>query len=136
MSETINYPAKMVTRARELRGAHWTCEEVANLLEREFGHRPVQSTISRWSDPRQQRTDAASNQRRSARQRAEESGGRFRALPQTPEFKLARMRGLRDEAGLKLRQIARVMAFDFGDEMTASTVARVLEENRYPKSLQ
>jgi hypothetical protein len=123
------YPIRMKMRAIEHRRAGWKMEEIIDLLEREFGHRPVQSTLSRWCDDAQHELDRAANTRRAAAKRAAESGGRLR-LPRTDEFKLARMRGLRD-AGLKDTQIAVVMAFDFGDGMSRDSVARALEDGRY-----
>lgn len=135
-ADRLTYSIRMVGRTRELRDAGWTCEEVADHLHAEFGMRPVQSTISRWADPSQRLKDATTNSSRSARARAERSRGRFRRLPQTPEFKMARMRGLRDEAGLKVTQIARVMAFDFGDVMSRDTVERALASNEYPRTFR
>jgi hypothetical protein len=123
------YPIRVKMRAIEHRRAGWTLEATIDLLEREFGHRPVQSTLSRWCDDAQHELDRAANTRRAAVRRAAASGGRLR-LPRTDEFKLARMRGLRD-AGLKDTQIAVVMAFDFGDAMSRDSVARALEDGRY-----
>jgi hypothetical protein len=123
------YPIRVKMRAVEHRRAGWKIEEIIDYIEREFGHRPVQSTVSRWCDDAQHQLDRVANVRRAAARRAAESGGRLR-LRRTDEFKLARMRGLRD-AGLKDTQIAVVMAFDFGDGMSRDSVARALEDGRY-----
>lgn len=47
------YPAAVMHRARELRAAGWTYEQIRNILEQETGHRPARSMVARWVDERQ-----------------------------------------------------------------------------------
>lgn len=127
------HPMTVVTRARELVASGWSYEATARMLAAE-GATVSACSVRRWTNRRARDAMEQREQLRQAR-KAEAAGanpmGPYHARP---EFKLGRMRTLRDEVGLKDAQIARVMRHDFGDELTRATVARALETGRYPRS--
>lgn len=127
------YPATVMTRARELRGYGMTLEAIRDEIEREFGRRPSTNTVKRWTSARERALIYARTNRRRARDRANANSGRLhpRAQP-TSEFKLARIASL-DALGLSAADIATVMTFDLGDPITRFQVRRAMETGRYPR---
>lgn len=137
----IVYPAGAMQLARKLHAAApdaWTYRELARAVEREYGTRPSPNTICRWVNPRAAARNNHSSNRARARKRAENNGGRLLSSRHkdglTPEFKLARICGLR-AAGLSHRAIAAVMRFDLGEPITSHHVEYAMQTGRYPRSL-
>lgn len=127
--------AALMAEARNLaESGGFNAPEIHRLFERRgVDPLPALVTIHRWVNEEYRRRNDQVAVARRAERRAEEAGGRLR-LPQralTPEFKLARMRLLRD-IGLTDSQIARLMRLDVGDELTRSHVRHALELERYP----
>lgn len=129
------HPITVVTRARELVAAGWSPEEAVGLLARD-GVTVDPRSVRRWTDVKVRRGFEDRDRERQA-QRAAAAGGRpMGPHHATPEFKLARMKALREEVQLKDAQIARAMRHDFGDEISREMVAHALETGRYPRSLR
>jgi len=125
------HPIKVVVRAREHVRAGWSIAETTRLLEREFGVTVDPRSVRRWTSDRYRRAlERAERERR--RRRSMEAGARpMGPSHATEEFKLARMRKLR-ELGLSASDIAALMGHDFGDGLSAWQVRRALETGRYP----
>lgn len=126
---------KVVTRARELVAAGWSAERTAELLGEE-GVPVGINTVRRWTDQKTRLADQERDRARAARKARAAGAGPMGPRHATPEFKLARMRALRETARLKDAQIARVMALDFGDVMSDDTVSYALARGEYPRSLR
>jgi DNA-binding transcriptional MerR regulator len=128
------YPITVIQRARELREAGWTLDQISELVERETGTRPACSTVHRWTDPAQERRHRERGRARHRRWSAAGAGagGRLGSPRSSPEFKLARMRALSESARLSDAAIGRLMRFDFGDALSAVQVAHALRTGRYP----
>jgi hypothetical protein len=124
------HPITVVTRARELARGGWGPEEIVRLLARD-GVTVDARSVRRWTDAKVQRAYERHERERQAR-RAKAAGTRHA----TPEYKLARMRALREHVSLKDAQIARLMRHDFGDEISRDMVAHALATGRYPQSLR
>jgi hypothetical protein len=129
------HPMTVVTRARQLVAAGWTAEGAARLLARE-GVTVDARSVRRWTDRRVQAAMELAEHDRTARKARQAGAGPMGPRHATPEYKLARMRALRERAGLKDAQIARVMTFDFGDVLSREMVRDALEHGRYPRSLR
>lgn len=130
----MSYPASMMQRAREHHLSEWNIREIGELLDREYGRRPSETTIRCWVNPKiKARQDAQSNARR-VRKRNERNGGRLLipALTRThnrlsDEYKTNRMRALR-ALGLPVATVAKVVSFDFGEEITPYKVSKALAQ--------
>ena len=94
------------------------------------------ATVARWVRAESARRWHQDMDRHAGDRAAERGSAPMGPREARPEFKLSRMRALREEAGMKDAQIARLMAFDFGDVMSHDTVARALAEGKYPRSLR
>lgn len=129
------HPMTVVTRARELVAGGWTAEDAVRLLARD-GVVVDAASVRRWTDPRARALMERQLRERNARKSAAAGARPMGPRHATAEFKLARMRVLREQAGLKDAQIARVMCLDFGDELTREMVTHALEHDRYPRSLR
>jgi hypothetical protein len=127
------YPVNLVTSVRRYADAGWSIAQLLDFIEREHGFRPHQSTISRWLDPAQRARDARTNERRAARRRAEETGGRHLRAGQTPEFKIARVQALR-RGRLSFDAIAVVMSLDY-EAINGEQIRHALAVGHYPKSI-
>lgn len=135
MTTTTAHPARQrrhtvqtVTRARELHEAGWSVGRVVRLLKRELDIEVSEITVRRWVDP-----DFADQMRRwgrqhTRRQRHHTATFRFPGV-RTSAWKHARMRALRDDAGLSAAAISRLMTFDFGEPISERTVRRVLADD-------
>lgn len=125
----------VISRARELTGDGYPAETVVRMLYEQMDVVVHRSSVRRWATRRGERAAAADNLRRAA-VKARKNGARGIGNPRSgPEFKLARMRALRDVARLKDEQIARVMEFDYDDPITCDMVRYALKTGRYPRSL-
>jgi hypothetical protein len=129
------HPITVVTRARELAAGGWGAEEIVRLLARD-GVTVDARSVRRWTDAKVRREYERHERERQARRARTAGTGPMGPRHATPEYKLARMRALRESAGLKDAQIARVMAHDFGDEISREMVARALADGVYPRSLR
>lgn len=124
----------VVRRAQELVGAGWSYTEARDILVRE-GVSVDARSIARWTDQRAADASARSDEATTARRAAVNGSTGVGTGRERPEYKLARMRALREQAGLKDAQIARLMTFDYGEPMTREMVQLALENGRYPRSL-
>jgi hypothetical protein len=129
------HPITVVTRARELARGGWGPEEIVRLLARD-GVTVDARSVRRWTDAKVQRAYERHERERQARRAKAAGTGPMGPRHATPEYKLARMRALREHVSLKDAQIARLMRHDFGDEITRDMVSHALEMGRYPRSLR
>jgi len=127
------YSIAEVTRIRELRDAGWTLKEIQRLHERETGVRISTHTINRWTNP----SEAAKHNARSRKWKRiklnESITGRMPGANTrlSGDFKLIRAGALRD-LGVPLPSIARMMNFDFREDITARQLERALETGEWP----
>jgi transposase len=124
----------MVRRACELRGAGWTYERIAELLNREFNppQKVSKSTVYRWTGEGRAEAHRERERQRKLRQSVAKSGGRLGASHHTPEYRLERMVALHNVARLPLSAIARLMTFDYGEPISRRSVERAVTERRLP----
>jgi hypothetical protein len=127
------HPMTVVAEARRMADGGWTPTEIRDHLVRR-GVQVTSTTIARWTNAKAAKRQAA---QRTQHNRAVSAGrsGRLGNSRATPEFKLARMRALREQTAMRDAQIARLMAFDFGDVMSRDAVNAALANNRYPSHL-
>lgn len=125
------HPMSVVTEARRLHAAGWNDVQIVNLLARE-GVTVTKATVGRWVKPKREQTWRAECERFGAVRAAERGGKPLGRRDARPEYKLARMQALR-ELGVSFNSIAKVMGFDFGDELTEDQVRHALDLGRYPK---
>jgi hypothetical protein len=132
------HPITAVTEARRLANGGWNDVEISELLLRNgFVREPVSKvTVGRWVRAQRAQRWREDIERTSAARAAEAGARALGRRDVRPEFKLARMRALREHVGLKDAQIARLMRHDFGDEITRDMVAHALATGRYPRSLR
>jgi hypothetical protein len=125
----------VVTQARRYHDAGWGERAIVRFFA-EDGITVSERTVKRWTDPELVERDAA-NDRRRKREAAGRRSGRLAdhiGARATAEFKLTRMRALKERAGMGCGAIGRVMAFDFGGPpLTASQVRHALAAGRYPE---
>lgn len=139
MTERKSYPQRgnrysmtLVTRARELREAGWLYVEICRVLKDEFGATVSPGAVRLWADPAAAERSRV-NHRTFVRKRAAASTGRFTTLrAATPEFKLARAAGLRDQ-GLSYAAVTKVMNFDFAEGLTEHQWRHAIELQRVPR---
>ena len=125
------YPAAVMQTARRMSAGGWTAQEIRDYFLR-HGIRPAPhwTTIKVWTDEayaeRHAEKRAAHNRSRSAAKT-----GRLGRPDHTPEFKLSRLRALR-ETGMSTATVAQLMRFDYGDPISEGQVEYALEVGRYP----
>ena len=135
-SRANRHSMPLVREARQLGRAGWTPHQIAGIFrKRGVDPCPPPNTIRYWLrgglDMEKQRE---LDRRHKARVRAERSGGRIVSRAATPEFKVARIRGLR-ELGVSYAAIAKVMTFDFGERITEKQVRDAAVTGTYPRRL-
>lgn len=113
----VRYPAKVMARAVEHREAGWPCPKVCELLEREFGVRPSDAQVWRWTNSR--RVEALRQREYSRRSRT--------TRPASEGYRLARMRELRD-AGLSFRSGGVVAGVWWGEALGEDQVRARLKD--------
>ena len=115
------YPAQLAVRAREHFEAGWKLSEIVRLIEREYGRRPNWRTVKSWVDP--EWADRQKEKMRPVeRRRRERHGERRPRTDLSDEFKLARMRDLRDR-GISYHAIGQVAAVWWGEELNVEQVS-------------
>lgn len=126
------HPMTVVTEARRLHNeGGWNPTEIVDLLARQ-GITVGRDAVMRWTDPRVAEAARLRSEERNRMHSASKSG-RIGHPSSSPAFKLARMRALREDAGLGYNAIAKVMRFDFGDDLSRGQVEYALETGRYPR---
>jgi hypothetical protein len=110
-----------MVRARELHGSGWSYRKIAELIYRETSHRPAATTVALWcySESRRRSSLDAQNHKGAVRRATKRRINRRL----TPEWKLERMRELRD-AGLSFDAIGRVSGVWWGESFSDEQVAR------------
>lgn len=135
--QSDGYPVALVIEAREMsRVGGWQPMEIIRIWASEgITPLPSPSTVRWWLQGSRNAQQQMEHQRRyGARRRAAESGGRLRGRASTPEFKFTRLEALSKlRPRLSHAQIASVLEFDFGDEITADAVRYALVSGHYPK---
>lgn len=127
---------RTVLRVRELNAAGWTPTQMLEVLEREGFSVPSLTTIYLWLRPDYRERSKQATARRAARRSAATSDLRWPAK-RSPEWKVARMRQLRDETCLSFAAIAAVMTHDFPDTpVTARSVEHTLKHGGTPRTLR
>lgn len=122
-------------RVYELNEAGWTPTQMLLVLADEGFDRPSLTTIYLWLRPDYRERSRVANQRRSAR-RSASSGSFHWPARRSPEWKLARMRVLKD-AGLSCEAVATVMTLDFPDTpLTGNQVDGMFRLGTTPRSLK
>ncbi len=127
------HPMTVVTQARRYAEAGWKPMEIVRFLADDGIVVSLRSVI-RWTNPDVVRADLRHSIARRRRDATRRSGRLAMHITNpTPEFKLTRMRALR-ELPVSYTAIAKVMAFDFGDTwLTDDKVRYALEIGHYPK---
>lgn len=115
------HSGKVRARALEHLDAGWSVYATARLMRAE-GMPVAQSTLKRWADPKFHRAEIERAARNGRRRRAV---SRQPARSYTDEFKVERMRELR-ERNLSLLAIGQVAAVWWGEELTDEAVGRIL----------
>jgi hypothetical protein len=118
------YSVVVVTRAREHVAAGWSAYKTCRLLEQEFGVRPNLTTVRTWTDPEYAERFAEKN-RRTARRSWTRTVGRKPHARTSAEWRLARMRELRD-CGLSFHAIGQVAGVWWGEELSDDQVSKIL----------
>lgn len=116
-------------QALRYKEAGWTDEWIAEQLG------VGKTTVGNWVKPHRARKNQEAVERSHARRATTRGARPLGHFLARPEFKLARMRALRDEAGVTYTGIAKVMWFDFGDPLTQSQVRHAIASGRYPKAV-
>ena len=124
---------RTVTRARELAAAGWNPADIRRLLIQDGYVDDVgKETVGRWvgeisHEAWRERVDV-----RLMRRAAERGRKPMGVMSARPEFKLARARTLRDQ-GLSFAAVAKVMSFDFREDVNALQLQYALEvSGRWP----
>lgn len=127
MPEAMRLAEQMYDRGR----GGWTIQGILEYLERRDVKRSWQ-TVRRWADPVYAEHRRSENRRKERTRWGQRTDGRLGRHDHTPEFKLARMLALHNEAGLSVSAIARLMSFDYGVEFTRHMVERAITERKLP----
>jgi hypothetical protein len=131
MSARIEYPVSTMLRAIELREGGWELERVRELLTAEGLGAPTTKTIQRWVDPDYAERQAEFGRR--AHRRFGASRARFRLSSNTPEYRLAFLRTLREQ-GLSCQALGVVHGVVFGERLSEWQVRNLFSEDD-PKPL-
>lgn len=123
------YPAAAAHRARELREAGFSLSKVGELIGREFGAQPSDSTLMAWTSDGY----AARRYKRREHLRVAAYTGRRGASHHSTVARYARLVALRD-AGLGFRSVAVVLNLDYGDDFTEDQIRAAIRRGRYPKT--
>lgn len=127
------HPMTVVTQARKYAADGWKTADIVRFFA-EDGITVGKDAVARWTNPQVEESARQRILKRNRRYASERSGRLGRPDLTTPEFKFARMRALRDEAGMTCGGIAKVMRFDFGDPLTDRQVRHALNvSGHYPE---
>lgn len=128
MSQAV-FSSAVMFRARELKEAGFFPAEIVEALRRE-GHVVSRTTVKRWIDPKFDERARRSKREAARRSRARRTAGRLRGNYSTDEQKHARIVALREEAGLSVNAIAKVMNFDGLGPLTGRQVEYLLKKEQ------
>lgn len=103
----------------------WSIQGIQHYLTRRGVKRSWQ-TVKRWADPAYAEQARTNNRLKERTRWGRRTDGRLGRRDHSPDFKLARMLALHNEAGLSLSAIARLMSFDYGVEFTRPLVERAV----------
>lgn len=119
-----------VKEAKHLFRNGWKPYSIAKLFKRR-GNAVSETTVTAWVDPETAERRRAEGRQRARAKSAAKTRGRLGAgPPRSPEFKIARMRSLRD-LGVSYAAIATVMNFDFpDDDITEMDVRQMVSASR------
>jgi hypothetical protein len=121
------YTAQDLTRARELRSAGWTYEQIARLLAREHGHTIHKRTVQLWLNDTARETHRQHGIRTA--RKAHAAAASFRLPGHTPEYRAAFMQRLADE-GVSAPDIGKVCGVVFGERLSGGRVRYALAVSR------
>lgn len=132
----VRHKVQTKVRANQLREAGWSLLQIQAILERE-GVRPVPSQNTIWTWVTAKAHTRQNTQKRLADRARRIAVSEFRwPGVRSPEWKLARMRRLR-EAGMSCAAIATVMTIDFPDTpVTQSQVDYAVRLGGTPRSFK
>lgn len=128
-----SYPITMVRKARELRAAGLTRQQIADAFERAGDPVPGLDTISNWTkDPEAYERDLEAARRYKQRRRAAAPSFQLRGHTNT-DIVIAFVQRLRQE-GLGKEDIAKTCRVVIGGKWTRERVGIVLAEQRIPRT--
>lgn len=129
----MRHTSETVAAARRLHSGGWSIYGIAKLMRRQ-GTSVDETTIAEWVDPQLAERRRLLQARRYRINSARKTQGRLGAGPsRSPEFRLERMRNLR-ELGVSFNAIAKVMTFDFpGEPITEDQARHALRNNEPPR---